>query len=260
MNDRSKIDISLPPPSLSLSLSPSFSPSLSLPLSLPLSLSLSLSPSPSQELKEIQNRLVTSACESFVAAKLKDDVATHPLAGSLATPNSLSPTSTRPSSVASGSHLNHIDGCLDLDVLVGQVSLRARLIAQAHKKKLSSRQPMSRSFANISELQDGGNAESAYYRKARLLEEQLKFSSECGLHVPGYREVEGSAHLVMKRMDNLIRESKKLERKGGREGRRRWVGQGVEPEDQWELDMEMSLSEPNLIGSQDSSESINKNR
>ena len=194
-----------------------------------------------------------------MAAKL---ITTHPSAGSLATPNSLSPTSTRPSSVASGSNLNHthIDGCSDLDALVDQVSLRARLIAQAHKNKLSSRQPMSRSFANISELQDGGNAESAYYRRARLLEEQLKFSSEFGL---GYPEVEGSAHLVMKRMDNLIQESKKLERRrGGGEGRRRWAGQGVEPEDQWEEldDMEMSLSEPNLIGRQDSGESIDKNR
>ena len=117
---------------------------------------------------------------------------------------------------------------------------------------------MSRSFANISELQEGGNAESAYYRRARLLEEQLKFSSECGL---GYREVEESAHLILKGMDNLIQESKKLERRGGGEGRRRWAGKGVEPEDQWEeLDMEMSLSEPNLIGYQDSGESIDKNR
>jgi hypothetical protein len=114
---------------------------------------------------------------------------------------------------------------------------------------------MSRSFANISELQDG-NAESAYYRKARLLEEQLKFSSECGLH----SEIEGSAQVVLKKMDDLIRESKKLERRGG-ERTRRWAGQGVESEDQWEeLNMEMSLSEPNLIGSQESSENLSKNR
>lgn len=210
-----------------------------------ISLSLSLF---SQELKEIQNRLVTSACESFVAAKLKDDVSTHPSAGSLATPHSLSPSSTRPSSVASGNNLNtnHIDGC-DLDALVGQVSLRAQLIAQAHKNKLSSQQPMSRSFANISELQDN-SAESAY-RRARL--QQFKFSSECGLH----SELEGSAQLVMRRMDKLVQESKKLERR-----EQRWPGQGEEPEDQWEeLDMELSLSEPNLIGSQDSQDSLDTN-
>ena len=176
-------------------------------------------------------------------------------------PNFLSPTSTHPSSVASGSNLDHahIDGCSDLDALVDQVSLRARLITLAHKNKLLSQQPMSRSFANISELQDGGSAKLAYYRRACLLEEQLKFSLECGLHSPGYREVEGSAQLVMKRMDNLIRESNRLERRGG-EGRKRWARQVVEVEDQSEeLDMEMSLSEPNLIGSQDSGKSIDKN-
>ena len=212
---------------------------------------LSLSLSLSQELKEIQNRLVTSACESFVAAKLKVDISTHPSAGSLATPHSLSPTSTRPSSIASGNNLtltneNHIDGCTDLDTIVGQVSLSARLIAQAHKTKLSSQQPMSRSFANISELRDGRSAESEYYRKARLLQKQFKFSSdECGLHT-GYREMEGSVQLVMKRMDRLIQESKKLERRG-QTGR-----QLAEQGEREEPDLEMSLSEPNLIGSQDS--------
>ena len=125
--------------------------------------------------------------------------------------------------------------------------MKARLIAQAHRNKLSSEQPMSRSFANISELQDS-SAESAY-RRARL--KQFKFSSECGLH----SELEGSAQLVMRRMDDLIQESKKLERRG--RGRAR---QGEEPEDQWEeLDMEMSLSEPNLVGSQDSQDNLNRN-
>lgn len=204
----------------------------------------------SQALKEIQNRLVASACESFVTAKLKDEISTHPSAGLLAMPHSLSPSSSRPSSVASGN--NHIDGC-DLDALVGQVSLRAQLIAQAHKNKLSSRQPMSRSFANISELQNS-SAESAY-RRARL--QQFKFSSECGLH----SELEGSAQLVIGRMDKLIHESKRLERRGQR---RRQAGrgedQGEEPEDQWEeLDMELSLSEPNLVGSQDSQDSLDRN-
>ena len=203
----------------------------------------------SQELKEIQNRLVTSACESFVAAKPKDDNVTHPSAGSLATPNSLSPASSHPSSIASGKlRNNHIDG--DLDTLVGQVSLRAQLIAQAHKNKLAL-QLISRSFDNLSELLESGN-DAAAYRRARL--KQFKFSSECGLPST-YGELEGSAHLVMRRMDMLIQESKKLERRGQR---RQTTGQGEESEDQWE-EHDMSLSEPNLLGSTDSQDSLFSN-
>ena len=65
----------------------------------------------------------------------------------------------------------------------------------------------------------------------------------------------------MRRMDNLIQESRKLERRRQRRTRQgEGEGQGEEPEDQWEeLDMDMSLSEPNLVGSQDSQESLDKN-
>ena len=153
------------------------------------------------------------------------------------TPHSLSPASTRPSSVTSGK----LDG--DLDELVDQVSLRAQLIAQAHKKKLAS-QPMSRSFGDISELEA---TDDAARRIAHL--QQCKFASECGLHSV-YPEVEGSAHDVMRKMTTLIQESKKLQRRNG-------VGVADEEgEEQWEgLDVNMSLSEPNLA-SEDSREDV----
>ena len=65
--------------------------------------------------------------------------------------------------------------------------------------------------------------------------------------------MEGSVQLVMKRMDRLIQESKKLERRGQTGRQLAEQGEREEPEDQWEEpDLEMSLSEPNLIGSQDS--------
>ena len=144
-----------------------------------------------------------------------------------------------------------------MDVLVGQVSLRAQLIAQAHKNKLAS-QPISRSFDNLSELVENGD-EAAAYRRARL--KQFKFSSECGLD-SSYGELEGSAHLVMRRMDALIQESRKLERRGQRQQTAgQGAGQGEEPEDQWEeIDMGMSLSEPNLVGTTDTDGQDSLNR
>ena len=195
--------------------------------------SLSLSLSLSQELKEIQNRLVTSACESFVAAKLKDPTLV-PSNASSTTPHSLSPASTRPSSTVSGK----LDQ--DLDELVGQVSLRARIIAQAHKSRLASQPPTSRSFADLSELREASRNPTNH--RARFLQ-QHKFSSEFRLHSTS-TELGANANQVMKRIDALIQESRRVRNGCGQQG---VGGRGHEGEDQWEeLDMDLTLSDPSL--------------
>lgn len=159
-----------------------------------------------------------------------------PSCESSSTPHSLSPTSTRPSSTASG----NIDQ--DLDELVDQISLRARVIAHAHKSKLAG-QPVSRSFDNLSGLLK--TDEDVAQRKARL--KQFKFSSDCGLH-SGYSELEENAHQVMRKMDTLIHESKKLQRQGQLRPPST-PGQEEQGEDQWEgLEVDMTQSEPNLAG------------
>lgn len=188
-----------------------------------------------QELKEIQNRLVTSACESFVAAKLKDPTLV-PSNASSATPHSLSPASTRPSSTVSGK----LDQ--DLDELVGQVSLRAHIIAQAHKNRLASQPQTSRSFADLSELREASG--EATNHRARLL--QSKYSSELGLHSSS-KELERSTNQVMKRIDALIQESRRVRSGSGQTKGSAVSGRGQETEDQWEeFEMDITLSDPSL--------------
>ena len=107
---------------------------------------------------------------------------------------------------------------------------------------------MSHSFGDISELVKRDMA----YRKARL--QQCKFSSEYGLHSV-YPEINGSAEQVLQKINDLVQESKKLHRLGEvgvASGDNDDVG-----EESWEeLDVAMSLSEPNLAA-EESRENIN---
>lgn len=123
------------------------------------------------------------------------------------------------------------------------------MIAQAHSKKQKLSQPMSHSFGDISELAKG----DVGYRRAQL--RQCKFSSECGLHSV-YPEINGSAHQVLQKINDLVQESKKLQRHG-KVGVA--TGDNGAGEESWEeLEMDMSLSEPNLA-SEESRENASSN-
>ena len=172
-----------------------------------------------QDLREIQNRLINSACESFVTSQVRDSgVVSSPSA----TPLSSSPASTRPSSIASTkshdlwtpptthSSKSHdswttpseSDVNTQLSHLLDTVSLRARAINQAYTNRSKVTQAMNlittRSHDNLSELQEA--EEDDMVRRDRL--EQLKFPSELQLYKSAY-EVEEEARNVLGVVEKL---------------------------------------------------------
>ena len=212
------LSLSLLLPSLTLSL---LFPSPSLCYFLPL-----LPPSLQQELKETQNRLVTSTCEAFASSHLKNHT---PLFSSQSTPMSTSPASTRPSSVMSGG--DHMGSC-DLltrpqrkeDIL--EEMRRVKVLKAFSRRSRFKRWKVSRSISNLSELQEAD--EDEMYRRARL--EKLKFPSEFDIN-SSYHKLEENAGTIVQLMNKMIRAGKRANT---------WS-----PDMTWNRS-ELSLSESNL--------------
>lgn len=167
------------------------------------------------------NRLVTSACETFVSAPLKDGgKEVSPEGG---TPNSTSPSlSSRP-----GSGLNG-----DLSQMVSAVTRRAEAIANqayARRKKFqkSMTHPHSRSYGNLIELQE--DEEDEMVRKDRL-----KFPSDCAIDST-YCQLLENKEEALHALRRLVRASREVERSPRHE-----EGPVVSG------DLESSLSEPDL--------------
>ena len=190
------------------------------PQSLPL-----LPPSLQQELKETQNRLVTSTCEAFASSHLKNPT---PLFSSQSTPMSTSPASTRPNSVMSGDHM----GSRDLltrpqrkeDIL--EEIRRVKALKAFSRRSRFKRWKVSRSISNLSELQEAD--EDEMYRRTRL--EKLKFPSEFDIN-SSYHKLEENAGTIVQLMNKMIRAGKRANT---------WS-----PDMTWNRS-ELSLSESNL--------------
>lgn len=170
-------------------------PSLSFPRSLPLLTPLS------QELKETQNRLVTSTCEAFASSHLKNPT---PVFSARSTPLSTSPVSTRPNSVMSGDHMGSRDLLTQRKEDILEEIRRAKALKAFSRRSRFKRWKVSRSISNLSELQE--SEEDEMYRRARL--EKLKFPSEFDIN-SSYYKLEENAGTVVQLMNKMIRVGKR---------------------------------------------------
>lgn len=187
-----------------------------------------------QELRETLNRLVTSACETFVSAPLKEggDQETSPLRGG--TPSSLSPSSSRPGSsmLDNGSrdswdmdrHAN------DLAQIVDTVSHHARVIAShAHQRNsVPQGHTHSRSHGNLVELQEVD--EDELRRK-----DHLKYPSDYAVDSTYYQLLQDK-NQAYRALRTLAHAGKEVKTRGC----------VVREEDRVANDLESSLSEPDL--------------
>ena len=190
------------------------------------------------EFKETQNRLVTSACETFASTILKEPGAIH--SSPSATPPSSSSASSRPSSIVSGDHMRSHDprppslSDEQLTTLLDKVQLRATVLARAYAQKSKFKKSMSilsKSFGNLAELKEVDEEELSRQLK-------LKFPSEFRLN-SDYYELEGNASVIVKAMNELIQQAKKRKRRRGGP----WLPLATPPSHQ----LELSFSEPDLL-------------
>ena len=178
---------------------------------------------PPQELKETQNRLITSACESFASAQLNEHLPTLPTSPSV---TSVSSSLTGISSI-SGDHMRshddhmrshdsahplrrvatpmEVDRDADVRELLSKVSTKARVIAlrsQAFKRRHRFKKLMrSRSIGHLAELRETEEEEIA--RVART-EKLIKFPSELHLSA-AYVDLEERAGVIVGALNRLIK-------------------------------------------------------
>ena len=189
------------------------------------------------------NRLVTSACETFVSATLKDGGRETTPSPEEAPP---SPHSSHSGSSLNGmvSHWNEKMMCIfvclaelngvaeaevDLNTLVDTVKRHAQIASRAYAKRKTFQKslthPHSRSYGNLMDLDEG--VEDEMSRK-----DKLKFPSDCAVDSPYYQMLENKED-AMRALRGLIRAGKEAGGAGGKGG-------GAKSE------LESSLSEPDL--------------